>query len=73
MIQDTNKSIWLEFLSSVAYHPHNKFMSYVRGKNIDYIPYVISALLNLQPPRVCGIQNRMSHMIIEQVYQIMNN
>lgn len=73
LIQNTNKSIGLNFFTHVGYYPLNEFMSYVWGKHIDYNPFVINVLLNLQPSHVCGIQNIRSHKITYKMYQIIKN
>lgn len=75
LIQDTNKFIGSKSFSNSVFYPHNEFTSYVRGKHINYSPYVMNSLLNLQPPSVCEIQNRRSHnhRLGEQMCEIMKN
>lgn len=57
MIKETNQLIGLEFYAHVAFLPFKDYMSYVRGKVVDYIPLKINSLLHLRPTSRYSIQN----------------
>lgn len=63
MIQKTNQSIGLELYVNDALHPRNNYISYVRGKSINYISSPINSILHIQPPIECKVK-RIRNLII---------
>lgn len=67
LIHEINNSTGLEFYTNVAFGEVNSYTSYVWGKYIDYSPFSITSLFNLQPPFVCALMNyRHEHKIINE-------
>ncbi|GAU43417.1 hypothetical protein TSUD_398920, partial [Trifolium subterraneum] len=56
LVQDSYATIALEFYAN-AYR-RNDYVSYVRGKRIDYSVDAINALLKLEAPEECGVEKR---------------
>ncbi|KAI5431551.1 hypothetical protein KIW84_035657 [Lathyrus oleraceus] len=73
MINETNKSIGLEFYANVALRQYKDYTSYVRGKSINYNPSRINYLLHLQPPNECSVQNRRNPTMNEERCEEMKN
>lgn len=73
LIHEMNKSIDLKFYVNMAFGDVNSYTSYVQGKYIDYSPYTINSLFNLQSPSVCALMNyRQEHKVInEKMAQVM--
>lgn len=73
MIKETNKSIRLEFYTNASFRPHKYYTFYVRGKHIDYHPFVINSLIHPQLPSRCSIQNRRGVSMNEKTCDMMKN
>lgn len=73
LIHETNKSIGLEFYANATFGAMNLYTSYVRGKYIDYSPFTLNSLFNLQSPPACALLNyRREHKVInEEISQVM--
>lgn len=55
--EEVNRTITFEFFAN-AHDRGSSFVSYVRGKEIDYSATEINRLLGLTAPRICDIQER---------------
>ncbi|KAI5445144.1 hypothetical protein KIW84_013412 [Lathyrus oleraceus] len=65
LIREKNKSIGLEFYANAAFGVVNSYTSYVPGKYIEYSPFTINFLFNLQSPPVYALLNyRREHRVI---------
>lgn len=75
LIQETNKFIGLQFYANVAYLDANSYISYVRGKYVDFSGHDINSLINLQPSEECTIRSmrRTISLIDEHLGQEMLN
>jgi hypothetical protein len=58
IFEQTNKIVWIEFYASARFMGR-KYVSYVRGKEIDYSPERINSLLEIVPPEECDAKRRM--------------
>ena len=58
IFEQANKTIGIEFYSNARYMGR-KYVSYVRGKEIDYSPERINQLLEIVPPEICDVKRRM--------------
>lgn len=62
MIIEINQTVALEFYNNALNHSPGNYVSFVRGKEIDYGLAKIDKLLRLTPPEECNIQRR-KHLI----------
>jgi len=58
IFDQANKTLALEFYANGRF-VGRKYVSYVRGKEIDYSPERINALLEIDPPEECRVKRRM--------------
>ncbi|AES79642.1 hypothetical protein MTR_7g070630 [Medicago truncatula] len=56
--QQANKTLGIEFYAN-ARLMGQRYVSFVRGKEIDYSPEKINALLEIVPPEECGVKRMM--------------
>jgi len=59
IFENANKSLALEFYANARFMG-KKYVSYVRGKVIDYNPERINNLLQIIPPEECDVQRRLA-------------
>jgi len=55
---NANKTLALEFYANARFMG-KKYVSYLRGKEIDYSPERINNLLQIIPPEECDVQRRL--------------
>ncbi|KAI5407040.1 hypothetical protein KIW84_053339 [Lathyrus oleraceus] len=56
LIREANKNIGLEFYANATFIKVATYISYVRGKYVNYSVNAINSLFNLQPPHVCALK-----------------
>jgi len=59
IIEQAKKTLALEFYANARFMG-KKYVSYVRGNEIDYSPERINALLEIVPPEHCDVQRRLA-------------
>lgn len=59
IFEQANKTVGVEFYSNARFMGR-KYVSYVRGKEIDYSPERINRLLEIVPPEECEVKKRMA-------------
>jgi len=59
IFENANKTLALEFYANARFMG-KKYVSYVRGKEIDYRPERINNLLQIIPPEECDVQRRLA-------------
>ena len=57
IFEQGNKTVAAEFYANARF-TRKKYVSYVRGKEIDYILEVINTLLDIHPPEECDVQRK---------------